>query len=303
MSKDRVIVLGSNGQLGSCLRDCAEGSGVPFEFLYREDADLAEASDIEDLFARLEGQFSLCINCAAVVNTKGIESDPEIARQSELVNHQAPALLAKGVAAAGAALIHVSTDYVFGDESVDRPRTEDEECRPLNLYGRHKRDAELAIGESGARAAVIRTSYLYSEYGSNLVKSILGLAADRDSINVVNDIVCSPTYAHDLAEAILAISRSPRLMRQEGAELYQYSGEGAVRLCDFASEIVSRASLPARINPISSEEYGDGIGRPHYSVLSTQRLREHYGVEVHPWQDSLRRCLEVLGPVGPAVPP
>ncbi|MCA8838121.1 MAG: dTDP-4-dehydrorhamnose reductase [Proteobacteria bacterium] len=290
-----VAVFGSNGQLGRCIRDRLKLEDISrFRFLTRADADLSSAEEIDALFKRLDGRFDVLVNCAVMLDIDSMENDPATAELARRVNYLAPVLMAKEAVRTGALLINFSSDYVFGNGQT-RPWREDDPCEPLNIYGRDKRDSELALLEMGVRALTIRPCWLYSEYGRNFVKTILRLAGERDTLDVVDDEIGSPTYTGDLADAVLSIISSPRLTGVTNAQVLQYCNSGAVSRCEFAREIIAQAGLKTTIRAVSSAQYGSSVRRPSYGCMSSARIVKEFGVQEYHWRDSLVKGLRRMG--------
>ena len=290
-----VLVTGANGQLGMCLRDRAKGN---FVFSDVVDAPGVETIhlDITDLSAIRalvrERQIDAIVNCAAYTNVEGAEDNPELA---ELLNAKAPENLAVAMKEVGGLLVHISTDYVFGKEPYNTPCKEDQKGTPTGVYGLTKLHGEEAVLRTGVRYVILRTAWLYSEYGKNFVKTMLNLTATRPQLKVVFDQVGTPTYAGDLADAILTILVHP----QEG--IYHYSNEGVCSWFDFAKMIVEMADQVGHDNrsaceilPCHSDEFPSPVKRPSYSVLDKTKIKETFGLTIPYWTDSLRRCLGAL---------
>jgi dTDP-4-dehydrorhamnose reductase len=227
------------------------------------------------------------VNCAAYTNVDRAEEEPEVAKR---VNATAVAILARVARYHNARLIHISTDYVFGGERFDAPIKEDQEPAPLGVYGRTKLLGERAIVETGCDYVIIRTSWLYSTYGKNFVKTILRLAAEREELCVVNDQIGSPTYAKVLAGVIAQICEN----RDFESGIYHYSNRGEISWCDFARAVVKLAGAECRIKPCTTAEYGAKALRPAYSVLDTSKICKALGCEIPDWRDSLAECIKKM---------
>ena len=236
-----------------------------------------------------EHRIDAIVNCAAFTNVDAAESEPE---QAERLNAQAPENLALAMKEVGGLLVHISTDYVFGGEPEDTPLREDHPCAPTSVYGRTKLHGEEAIRRMGCRHVIIRTAWLYSEYGKNFVKTMLRLSAERPQIKVVSDQIGTPTYAGDLAAAVLTILSTVAVP----AGTYHFSNEGSCSWYEFACEIVRQAQdgRACEILPCRSDEYPSPVRRPAYSVLDKTLIRETFGLRIPHWTESLRRCLSVL---------
>lgn len=278
----RVLVTGANGQLGSELRVIASA-----DYLFTDVAEL-DITNEDAVIAFVERNgIDTIINCAAYTNVDRAEEEPAVA---ESVNTTAVAVLARVAKRHNARLIHISTDYVFGGDSFDAPIKESATPAPLGVYGRTKFAGEMAIVESGCDYIIIRTSWLYSTYGKNFVKTILRLAVERDELRVVNDQIGSPTYAKDLARVIVQICE------REGFEsgVYHYSNRGEISWCDFARAIIEVGGAECRVVPCTTAEYGAKAPRPAYSVLDTSKIRSCLGCEISDWRVALTECINQM---------
>ena len=278
----RVLVTGANGQLGSELRGIASA-----DYLFTDIAEL-DITNEDAVIAFVErNEIDTIINCAAYTNVDRAEEEPEVAKS---VNTTAVALLARVARRYKARLIHISTDYVFGGERFSVPIVESAAPAPLGVYGRTKLLGERAIEESGCDYIIIRTSWLYSTYGKNFVKTILRLAEERDELRVVNDQIGSPTYARDLARVIVQICE------QKGFEsgVYHYSNRGEISWYDFARAIVEIGGMDCRIKPCTTAEYGAKAPRPAYSVLDASKICNALRCEISDWRVSLAECINKM---------
>ena len=288
-----TIVTGACGQLGTELRNLSASSQDNYYFtdvvpLPAEGVSALDITDSEAVEAFVAGvKADVIVNCAAYTNVDRAEEDPSGA---DLLNCAAVGNLARCAAKAGAVLIHISTDYVFGGDA-RVPYKEDDAKNPLGVYGRTKLAGEAQVEASGCKAIVIRTSWLYSPYGKNFVKTMMGLMASRDSVGVVADQTGSPTYAADLAAAIIMIIKG-RLLEKTG--IYHYSNQGVVSWFDFAREIASLTGSNCKVVPLRSSEFPSKVARPHYSVLDKSKIQEVFGVDVPYWKDSLAKCINRL---------
>ena len=282
----RVLITGANGQLGNEMRRL--GAVSPNEYLFTDVAEL----DITDKAAVAEfvksNNVEIIVNCAAYTNVDKAEDDEATA---ELINATAVRNLAEAVKAVDGTLFHVSTDYVFGSEG-NTPRTEDMPTNPLGVYGKTKLHGEQAIAEVGAKAIIIRTAWLYSEFGNNFLKTMLRLTAEKESLNVVFDQVGSPTYAGDLALAIFSIIEGGVYAGNEG--VYHFSNEGVCSWYDFATEIAAAAGHECVVLPCHSNEFPSKVTRPPFSVLDKTKIKTTFGIEVPHWRDSMLYCLQRL---------
>ena len=282
----RVLITGANGQLGNEMRRL--GAVSPNEYLFTDVAEL----DITDKAAVAEfvksNNVEIIVNCAAYTNVDKAEDDEATA---ELINATAVRNLAEAVKAVDGTLFHVSTDYVFGSEG-NTPRTEDMPTNPLGVYGKTKLHGEQAIAEVGAKAIIIRTAWLYSEFGNNFLKTLLRLTAEKESLNVVFDQVGSPTYAGDLALAIFSIIEGGVYAGNEG--VYHFSNEGVCSWYDFATEIAAAAGHECVVLPCHSNEFPSKVTRPPFSVLDKTKIKTTFGIEIPHWRDSMLYCLQRL---------
>jgi len=286
-----ILVTGADGQLGSEIRELA-AEREPFPETHWHFTDKAEL-DITDedavaAFCR-EREITHVINCAAYTAVDKAESDE---RAAEAINHRAVEILAQQAKERGMGLVHVSTDYVF-DGRNHRPYVEEDPTDPQGVYGRTKLAGEEALRRiAPKRSVIVRTSWVYSSYGANFVKTMLRLGRERDELGVIFDQVGTPTYARDLAEAILEIL--PRL-ENEQPEIYHYSDEGVCSWYDFALAIFEETGVDCRVRPIRTEEYPTPAARPHYSLLDKSKIKEHYGLKIPHWRESLNACLKCMG--------
>ena len=271
---DKILITGAKGQLGTELSQL-----LPDAVL----TDVAEL-DITDLSAVRKfvskNNIGTIINCAAYTAVDKAEDDEPLATR---INVLGPENLAK----TGCKVIHISTDYVFDGKGY-RPYTPNDETNPVSVYGKTKRAGELAVLENAPTAVIIRTAWLYSPYGNNFVKTMRRLGAERETLNVVADQVGTPTYAADLAQAIVKIlpQVSPKT-----AGIYHYTNEGVCSWYDFATAIMKESGLKCRVNPIPSSAYPTRALRPFYSVLDKSKTKAVFGIDIPHWQDALNRCL------------
>lgn len=283
----KILVTGANGQLGREMQRL--GAISPNHYLFTDVAEL-DITDREAVMRRVaDEQVDLIVNCAAYTQVDRAEEEPEMARR---INRDAVENLALAAKEQGAALIHVSTDYVFGGEG-NIPRTEEMTVNPLGVYGETKWEGEEAVRATGCRHLIFRTAWLYSEYGANFLKTMLRLTAERETLQVVFDQVGSPTYAGDLAIAIFGIIESEKFRLHEGT--YHFSNEGVCSWYDFAVEIAREAGHQhCAIHPCHSSEYPSRVVRPAYSVLDKTKFKRDFDVEIPHWRDSMCYCLKRL---------
>ena len=281
-----ILVTGANGQLGSCIRDKAAGSSNKYIFTDVAELDITDRDAVKKMAD--ENNIDLIINCAAYTNVEKAEDDAAFA---EVLNAGAVRNLAEVMAERGGKLIHVSTDYVFGGNSGNTPRNEQEPANPTGVYGVTKLHGEQAVEESGVKAIILRTAWLYSEYGNNFVKTMLKLTSEKPELNVVFDQCGTPTYAGDLADAIVGIIEENKFDGNEG--IYHFSNEGVCSWYDFTKEIARQAGHDnCDIQPCHSDEFPSKVVRPSYSVLDKTKYKKTFGKKIPYWTDALAVCLE-----------
>lgn len=273
------LVVGANGQLGNELRLLL---GERAEYVDRNELDITDKQAVLD-FVRPE-KYQAVINCAAYTAVDKAEDEPELA---EKINRDGPANLAL----TGVPLVHVSTDYVFDGQNCV-PYTEDDRANPRSVYGVTKLAGEQAVLAAADTAVIIRTAWLYSEFGNNFVKTMRRLGAERDCLNVVFDQAGTPTYAKDLAQAIVDIL--PQLA-PEVKGVYHFSNEGVCSWYDFALAIMQKSNLSCKVNPIESSQYPTKASRPSYSVLNKGKIKKTFGIEIRHWETALDECINNLG--------
>lgn len=280
-----IIVTGANGQLGQELQRLAPAfPAYTLHFFDRSDLDIANSAQVRSTFASLKPAF--CINCAAYTAVDKAESEQKAAFA---INAEGAKHLAEASKEVGARFVHISTDYVFNGVG-EKPYKEDDPTDPVNLYGASKLRGEQLTLETAPDSVVIRTSWVYSSFGNNFVKTMLRLMQSRTEISVVADQVGSPTYAADLAEAIMQIIS---LGRWQGG-LYHFSNDGVITWHEFAREIQHYTHLDCTVHPITTDQYPTPAKRPKYSVMDKQKIQQVYGITLVPWRSSLYRCLDLL---------
>lgn len=280
-----VIVFGASGQLGNCLRKVAEERGTDYiHFLPEDEANILREDLLDIVFEKYRPAFA--INCAAYTAVDKAEEDVDLARA---INNTGAANLARQCKAYNATLIQISTDFIFkGDVAL--PRTEVDTAGPINIYGLTKLEGEQAIAEIMDEYYTIRTSWLYSEYGNNFVKTMLKLGAERDELKIIADQVGTPTYAIDLAGTILDIIVSGK--KEYG--IYHYSNEGVTSWYDFAKGIFDISATDVKVFPIRTSEFPTKAERPAFSVMDKAKIKNTFGIEIPYWRDSLKVCIEKL---------
>ena len=283
-----ILVTGANGQLGNCIRNASKDSNDNYIFTDVAELDITNAEAVARMVK--DNDINIIINCAAYTNVDKAEDDAEFA---ELLNAGAVRNLAEAVKANDGTLIHVSTDYVFGGNAGNTPRGEDEPANPTGVYGLTKLHGEQAIAATGCKALIFRTAWLYSEYGKNFVKTMLTLTSTKPELKVVFDQAGTPTYAQDLADAIVNIINRGEYAGNEG--IYHYSNEGVCSWFDFTKMIAAIAGNNlCDIQPCHSSEFPSKVIRPSYSVLDKTKFKETFSLKVPYWTDSLTTCINNL---------
>lgn len=281
----KTLVFGGSGQLGSCLATVAELKH--FHEIIFPDEQQANILNVDGLTLLFETHCpGYVINCAAYTAVDKAEDEPELARQ---VNRDGAENLAKLCNKYNCTLIHISTDFVF-EGNTPVLLNEDAAANPISVYGLTKLEGEEAIKQHTNKYYTLRTSWLYSEYGNNFVKTMLRLAEDRTELNIIADQVGTPTYAIDLAEAILEVIKTDN--GQYG--IYHYSNEGITSWYDFAVAIFSIAGVNINVNPIKTSEYPTKATRPKFSAMDKSKIKSTFGLKIPYWRDSLKECIKAL---------
>lgn len=296
-----ILVTGANGQLGNEMRLVSAGSKDRYIFTDVVEVEGLETVmlDITDLEAIRkmvkDNDVKVIVNCAAYTNVDKAEDDVDFCR---LLNARAPENLAVAANEAGALLVHVSTDYVFGGDPYNTPCREDQKGTPTGVYGLTKLQGEQAIQASGCDYVIIRTAWLYSEFGKNFVKTMLNLTATKPQLNVVFDQTGTPTYAFDLAQVIAVVIADYAAVDSEKypkTGVYHYSNEGVCSWFDFTKMIAEYAGNDdCDIQPCHSDEFPSKVKRPAYSVLDKTKIKNTFGIKIPYWTDSLRKCIKNL---------
>ncbi len=294
-----ILVTGANGQLGREMRLTTLGSrhhyiftdAIPAEGLETTLLDITDPTAVERIVK--EEQVGAIVNCAAWTNVDACETDSALAAKAERVNALAPAILAQAMREAGGLLVHISTDYVFGTEPYNTPCNEEQKGTPTGVYGHSKLRGELAIRNSGVQHIILRTAWLYSEYGKNFCRTMMKLTAEKPQISVVFDQTGTPTYALDLAQAITTILE--RDLWQGNTGTYHYSDEGVCSWYDFAMAVRKMAGHEScNIIPCHSSEYPSPVKRPAYSVLDKTKFKQTFHLSIPYWCESLEKCVNNL---------
>lgn len=282
---DKILVIGAGGQLGQCLKVVAERRGITeIVFPAEQDANILNATGLKDLLAKEQPVY--VINCAAYTAVDKAEDEVDLAKA---INETGAAHLAAACLANNSTLVHVSTDFVFEGNEVKLLKEADE-AKPINVYGVTKLDGEKAVASTLPAHFIIRTSWLYSEYANNFVKTMLKLGAERDELNIIADQVGTPTYAIDLANAIFDIIASS----STAYGIYHYSNEGVTSWFDFAAAIFNISETAVKVNPIPGSAYPTKATRPAFSVMDKSKIKDTFDIEIPYWRDSLVECIKQI---------
>ncbi len=282
-----ILVTGSNGQVGSELQALSKDYDYNFYFTTKESLDINDEKAIEEFVNK--NSIDTIINPAAYTAVDKAEDDKQ---NADKVNHLAVKNLAKIAQAKDIKLIHISTDYVFDGKNY-KPYNEDDITNPNGVYGATKLAGEIAmLGINPKNSIIIRTSWVYSSFGANFVKTMLRLGKERNELGVIFDQVGTPTYARDLVKTILDIL--PKIKNTK-VEIYNYSNEGVCSWYDFAKEIMRMAKIECKVNPIETSQYPTPATRPHYSLLNKAKIKNDFDIIVPYYKDSLDECLRILG--------
>jgi len=286
----KILVTGSNGQLGSEIKELrAMAEGLEFIFTDVDDLDIANPESVDTYISELKPQY--IVNCAAYTAVDKAEGEEAAAHS---INAKAPLYLAKAAKSVNAKFIHVSTDYVFDGKSF-KPYTEDMPTNPTSIYGSTKLEGEQFSLNTYTETVIIRTSWLYSKFGNNFVKTMIKLGTDRDELGVIFDQVGTPTNAADLAEAICSIiTRAETDKSKFVPGIYHYSNEGVCSWYDFAIQIHEYANVSCNVKPLLTVQYPTPAPRPHYSVLDKSKIKETFKITIPYWKTSLLACINSL---------
>lgn len=283
-----ILVTGCNGQLGSEFRKISNYEGMHnWLFTDIETLDICNSKAIEDYFSKNE--IDICINCAAYTAVDKAEDEGK--ELAELINVKAVEYLANNCKSRNILLIHISTDYIFDGTSI-RPYTESDQACPNSVYGKTKYAGEQKVLASGCSYIIVRTSWLYSSFGNNFVKTMLRLGDERQFVNVVNDQNGNPTWANDLANAILLLIQ--RNGNNKIKEIFNYSNDGIIPWSNFAEAIFYIGRKNCEVRPISTKDYGSKANRPLFSALDKTKIKEFTGIKIPFWRDSLIKCIEEI---------
>ena len=282
-----ILVTGSNGQLGSEIKELSSQYAYNFFFTDRANLDITVINALKEFIET--NAINTIINCAAYTAVDKAEDDKE---NADKINHVVVQYLAEIAKEKNIHLIHISTDYVFNGKN-DKPYVENDTTSPNGVYGKTKLDGENAmISINPSNSIIIRTSWVYSSFGANFVKTMLRLGKEKESLGVIYDQVGTPTYARDLAKVILDIIPN---IKNEKVEIYNYSNEGVLSWYDFAKEIMHMTKSTCQVNPIETIEYPTPAKRPHYSLLNKSKIKKEFNITIPYWKDSLDECLQKMG--------
>ena len=281
----KILVTGSKGQLGNELQVAAKNfPQLELVFTDVDELDICNLTAVEE-FVQNAG-FNAIVNCAAYTAVDKAETDQDLCYK---INRDAVRNLAQVAQSNGSKLIHVSTDYVF-DGTQHVPYVETDPLCPVSVYGKSKLKGEEQALQNCDHVAIIRTSWLYSAFGNNFVKTMIRLGQERESLNVIFDQVGTPTYAADLAVAILQVLNAESFV----TGIYHFSNEGVCSWYDFAKKIHQLSGVTCKVNPIETKDYPTAAARPHYSVLNKSKIKSTYHIEIPHWEESLIKCVDIL---------
>ena len=281
----KTLVLGASGQLGQCLKAVAAERNIDFlEFPDENEGNILDSEGLKALFERVQPKY--VINCAAYTAVDKAEDEVDICRAVNKTGALNIAVLCKAL---GIVLVHVSTDFVFKGDVLELLK-EDDLAEPISIYGLTKLEGEQDIVANLPQHFILRTSWLYSEFANNFVKTMLKLGADRDELGIIADQIGSPTYAVDLAGAILGIIASGK----DNYGIYHYSNEGSISWFDFAKAIFDISETQVKVNAIPTSAYPTKAARPKFSVMDKSKIKGAFGIEVPYWRDSLIKCIDKL---------
>lgn len=282
----KIVITGAKGQLSDCIHDVIKHhSDLESEFLSIDELDITDSKAVINYFN--SNKFDVFVNCAAYTNVDKAESEIELARQINSVGVRNLALSCKDQ---NATFIQISTDFVFdGNSSI--PYTESDLPNPINVYGITKKEGEDELIKTLNQFYILRTSWLYSEYGHNFLKTMLRIALEKDELSVVSNQIGTPTYAKDLAKVIINLINCPKPIEYG---IYNYSNEGVASWYDFAIAIFEHSKIKIKVNPIKAESYPTPAKRPYFSVLNKNKIRKSFNIIIPHWKESLKNCLSNL---------
>jgi dTDP-4-dehydrorhamnose reductase len=285
-----ILITGSNGQLGSEIRELSVFyKEVNFIFKGLTDLDICNFDELQSFI--IKNNVTAVINCAAYTSVDKAEEDNQIAIK---VNEEGVSNIVRSLQKVDGKLIHISTDYVFNGNHF-LPYKESDSVSPIGVYGKTKRAGELAVLNSDIDSIVIRTSWLYSSYGSNFVKTMLHLGSQKENLEVIYDQIGTPTYARDLAKTCLKILTGANSVRiSKGGNLYHYSNEGVASWYDFALAIMELGEQNCKVKPIQTKDYPTLAKRPHFSVLNKIKIKTDFDIQIPHWKSSLKECIKKI---------
>ncbi len=283
---ENILITGSNGQLGSEFHQ--RHTNYPYNFFFTDvnELDITNAEHIEKYIK--QNSIHYIINCAGYTAVEKAESDIDTCF---LLNKTAPGILAIAAAKNKTFLFHISSDYVFDGKNCI-PYLETDTTNPVSVYGHSKLEGEIEILFNTKKAVIIRTSWLYSSFGNNFLKTIIQKTKEQNELKVVYDQIGTPTYARDLAKIILDII--PHVNKMKEVEIFNFSNEGVCSWYDFAKEIVDNSQLSCKISPVLSKEFPSQVKRPHFSVLNKEKIKTYFSIEIPYWIDSVKDCIRIL---------
>lgn len=285
----RILVTGADGQLGQELQDvCQDYADFEMIFHNRSGLDIINKDQINILFSSLQPDF--CINCAAYTAVDKAETDAQLCHE---VNVNGTHNLATACRDQNTTLIHISTDYVYNLD-IDRPLVELDKVNPVGVYATTKRLGEVMAIDNCKKSIILRTSWVYSSFGHNFVKTMLKLGHDKDQLSIVSDQIGAPTYARDIANTILTIISQSKALTESDYGIYNFSNSEQTNWADFANTIFELKAISCQVNQITTKEYGAAAHRPLWSVLSKEKINNAFGIKPRPWKDGLIDCLSLL---------
>jgi dTDP-4-dehydrorhamnose reductase len=290
VKKQTILVTGGNGQLGSELQFLTQ-TDTTFEYIFTdfEDLDITNSKALNTFFAANKPVF--CINCAAYTAVDKAETEKVLCNK---INNLGAANLAKACEQHGATMIHVSTDYVYHNDKQNRPFVESDKTSPKGVYAKTKLAGDNAVLKANNSAIVIRTSWVYSTFGHNFVKTMMKLGSERNELNVIFDQIGSPTYARDLASCILSIINQLHSTKENLTGIYHFSNEGVTSWYDFACTIFDICKIECAVHPIETVQYPTPAARPPFSLLNKKKIKHVFGLHIRNWKDALVDCIQHL---------